>query len=982
MTMVEAPSFPPAEWNETAREYPALLLHEAFEAQVARAPDAIALRFRDSVLTYRELNDHADDLARRLAALGAGPNSLVAVCMERSLEMVVALYATLKAGAAYVPIDPEYPADRIEFMVEDTAAPILVTQPAIAGRFDGAATQVIALDLAAAVQGEGEHSPVEGSGRAPAKPTLDDLAYVIYTSGSTGKPKGAMNTHRGIVNRIFWMQEAFGLTPDDRVIQKTPFSFDVAGWEFFWPLLFGAQLVIAEPGGHRDSSYLAELIMERGITTIHFVPSMLQLFLEDPRAGACTSLRRVICSGEALPKAVQDRFFSRLDAELHNLYGPTEAAIDVTWWACDPASTLAFVPIGKPVANTQMHVVDESLQPVPVGTAGELIIGGVQVGRGYLNRPELTAERFIDDHLSGRPGARLYRTGDLARYLPDGNIEFLGRSDFQVKIRGFRVELGEIEAALEAIPGVRQAVVMARERAGGDKDLVAYVSQADGSAQANEALRATLLERLPAYMVPTTFVQIERFPLSPNGKVDRKALPAPTRARPELGTPFAPPRSKLERLIAEIWQDVLDVDAVGVDDRFFELGGTSLQAARFVNEMQTRLHEQIFVVSLFGAPSVAEYAAFLQEQYPASVARLVGSDVVAVGAAPRAARITEGDVARLQAAVPRGDTSPEPGAERNPPAIFILSPPRSGTTLLRIMLAGHRDLFSASELQLLGFGTMRERADAYTGRFSGWLDGLIRSVMEIEGLDADAAKASIRAAEAEGVTTKAFYRRLQDEIRPRLLVDKSPSYAMDPGALRKAEADFDGALYIHLVRDPVPMIESFARHHMDQVLHIGEHPFGPRQLAELLWTISHRNIGEFLAGVPPERWVRIRFEELVTDPATQMESLCRRLGLPFDPGVLQPYEGVESKMVDGVYPESAPMGDPNFLARGRIDPSTAQAGARSAEAVELGAPTIELATSLGYDVGSGGDADDRRSRRASFARQRELRMSGRRRDVA
>jgi len=433
-------------------------------------------------------------------------------------------------------------------------------------------------------------------------------------------------------------------------------------------------------------------------------------------------------------------------------------------------------------------------------------------------------------------------------------------------------------------------------------------------------------------------------------------------------------------LIADLWQGVLDIERVGVDDRFFELGGTSLQAARFVNEMQTRLGESIFVVSLFGAPSVANYGAFLQEQYPAAVARLVGSDVVAVGSPTRVTPITEADIARLQAAVPVGNASVVTG-DRNPPAIFILSPPRSGTTLLRIMLAGHRDLFSASELQLLGFATMQERADAYTGRFSGWLDGLIRTLMEIEGLDAEAAKAAIHAAESEGVTTKAFYRRLQDAIRPRLLVDKSPSYAMDPAALRKAEADFDGARYIHLVRQPGPMIESFARHHMDQVLHIGEHPFAPRQLAEALWTASHRNVLEFLAGVPPERWVRVRFEELVTDPDAQMESLCRALGLPFDPAVLQPYEGVESKMVDGVYPESAPMGDPNFLARGRIDPSTAQASGPSGDAAPLGAPTVELAATFGYDVGGDG-SDGRRSRRASFARQRELRTSGRQRDVA
>ena len=405
--------------------------------------------------------------------------------------MVVALYATLKAGSAYVPIDPEYPADRVSFMLGDTAAPILLTQGELAGRFRGAAL-VIPVDLISR----------ELANRPPADPplsgTLDDLAYVIYTSGSTGQPKGAMITHRAISNRIHWMQEAYALTADDRVLQKTPFSFDVSVWEFFWPLLFGAELVIAEPGGHRDSTYLTKVIMERGITTIHFVPSMLQLFLEDPRAGSCTSLSRVICSGEALPKALQDRFFARLDARLYNLYGPTEAAVDVTAWTCDPHSTLSFVPIGKPVANTRMYIVDAEMRPVPVGTEGELCIGGIQVARGYLNRPELTAERFVDDPFSERPGDRLYRTGDLARYMPDGNIEFLGRSDFQVKIRGFRVELGEIEAALESIPGVRQAIVVARERSSGDLELVAYVSSSDGNTVPDGILRARLLAQLPS----------------------------------------------------------------------------------------------------------------------------------------------------------------------------------------------------------------------------------------------------------------------------------------------------------------------------------------------------------------------------------------------------------------------------------------------------------------------------------------------------
>jgi amino acid adenylation domain-containing protein len=973
---------PLPEWNRTERNYPVDTLHAAFEAQVARSPDAIAISFRDTALTYRELNDRADALSARLRDLGAGPGSLTAVCLERSLEMVIALYATLKAGSAYVPIDPEYPADRVEFMLADTDAPILLTQSALVDRFAGSRATVVAVDGPS-----GHHDAVAAAGTPRGAAGLDDLAYVIYTSGSTGQPKGAMNTHRAISNRIEWMQDAFRLTPDDRVLQKTPFSFDVSVWEFFWPLRFGAELVIAEPGGHRDSSYLSQVISERGITTIHFVPSMLQLFLEDPRAGECVTLRRVICSGEALPKAVQDRFFRRLDAELHNLYGPTEAAVDVTWWACDPSSDLSFVPIGKPIANTQIHILDEAMAAVPVGTAGELYIGGVQVGRGYLNRAELTAERFVPDPFSTTPGARLYRTGDLSRWMPDGNVEFLGRADFQVKIRGFRVELGEIEAALEGIEGIRQAIVAARERSSGDLELVAYVAKVEDG-PGNEAIKAALSSRLPAYMVPTTFVVLDQFPLSPNGKVDRKALPAPPRVRPDVDTPYVAPRSGLERLVAGKWREILEIDRVGVHDRFFELGGTSLQAARFVNEMQAELRESIFVVSLFTAPSVAEFAAFLREQYPAAVARLVGADAVGTIRQLRASPVSEADVARLRAAVPPlpegGDEAGPATGERNPPAMFILSPPRSGTTLLRIMLAGHRDLFAASELQLLGFQTLRQRAAAYTGRFSNWLDGAIRTMMTVEGLGADDAKAAIQAATDDDLTTRAFYARLQAAVAPRMLVDKSPSYALDLATLRKAERDFDGARYVHLVRHPAAMIDSFERHHMDQVLYLEDHPFSPRQLAELVWTISHRTILEFLDGIPRERWVRLRFEDLVTEPAGQMELLCRRLGLSFDPAVLQPYEGLDAKMVDGVYPESAPMGDPGFLAHGRIDASAAAAANAESTATPLGRPTLELAAQLGYDVGGEGidvgarsEPDERRARLDGLARQRELRRAGR-----
>ena len=553
-------------------------------------------------------------------------------------------------------------------------------------------------------------------------------------------------------------------------------------------------------------------------------------------------------------------------------------------------------------------------------------------------------------------------------------IEFLGRADFQVKIRGFRVELGEIEAALEAADGVRQAVVVARERSAGDLDLVAYVSHPDVAAPPEPELRAWLAARLPEYMLPTRFITVERFVLTASGKIDRGSLPTPARVRPELETAFVAPRTEIERLIADKWAAILDLDRVGIHDRFFELGGTSLQAARFVNQMQTELGESIFVVTLFSAPSVAEYAAFVENQYPTALTRRLGSSPPGGERSATRTPITQADLDRLRDAVPqvaRGETRADSDA-KNPPAIFVLSPPRSGTTLLRIMLAGHGDLFAASELQLLGFETMRQRASAYSGRFSNWLDGAVRTVMDVMALDAEAAKDYIGAAEADDLTTKQFYARLQAAVAPRVLVDKSPSYALDAGTLRKAERDFEQPRYIHLVRDPRAMIGSFERHHMEQVLYLDEHPFDSRQLAELVWTLSHRTIVDFLADVPDERWYRLRFEDLVADPTAAMQALCGHLELPFDPALARPYERLEDKMVDGVYAESAPMGDPGFLGHGRIDPSLARTPDKLEGGAALGLPTQELAAVLGYREGSVDHRDGRREQR-SLARQRDLR---------
>jgi amino acid adenylation domain-containing protein len=444
------------EWNDTAAEYPRdKCIHQLFEEQVARTPDAVAVVFEAQHLTYRELDERADCLAHRLRDLGVGPEILVGICMERSLEMVVALLGILKAGGAYVPIDPDYPAERVAFMITDAGSPVLLTQSHLVARLPKESAHLMVLDADWKRISSASETAVQTG------VTSTNLAYMIYTSGSTGQPKGALNTHRGICNRLLWMQDQYKLSAQDVVMQKTPFSFDVSVWEFFWPLIAGAQLALAKPGGHKDVAYLVQFIRDHHVTTLHFVPPMLRAFLAEPMVETCRSLRRVVCSGEALPHGLQQEFFARLDAQLHNLYGPTEAAVDVTHWTCRRDSDLRIVPIGRPVANTQCYILDGQMQPLPVGIPGELHLGGVQVGRGYHNRPDLTAEKFIPNPFSSEPGARLYKTGDLCRYLPDGNIEFLGRLDHQVKIRGFRIELGEIEAVLGNHPAVQSAVVVA-----------------------------------------------------------------------------------------------------------------------------------------------------------------------------------------------------------------------------------------------------------------------------------------------------------------------------------------------------------------------------------------------------------------------------------------------------------------------------------------------------------------------------------------
>ncbi len=599
-------------WNQTGVEYPAgagACLHELFEAQAGRTPAAVAVVFEHRHLTYDELNRRANRLAHHLREAGVGPDVPVAICAERSLEMVVGLLAVLKAGGAFVPVDPGYPAARVAFMLNDINAPVVLAQHTLIDLLPvPAAARVVDLD-------DARWTAAGNTANPPLAVTGANLAYIIYTSGSTGTPKGAMIPHRAIVNHLQWMHATFPLDANDAVLQKTEFSFDVAVWEFFAPLHVGARLVVARAGGHQDPAYLAQAIVDHRITVLQLVPSLLRMLLVTREFTNCASLRHVFCGGEVMTADLPRLFYAALDARLHNMYGPTEAAIDSLYYSVPPGHGGDAVPIGRPVANTHAYVLDAHREPVPVGVPGELYLGGAQVGCGYYNQPALSAASFIPDIFCAKAGGRLYRTGDLVRYLPDGNLEFLGRVDEQVKLRGFRIELGEIESALRQHPSVREVAVVMSGSTAPDQRLAAYVTVA-GSPPAATELRSFLKQRLPEYMVPAALVVLDRLPLTANGKLDRQALPAPNSQLHETARDHIAPRRRTEQLLADIWASLFQLSAIGVRDNFFDLGGDSLMLVALIDKINRRLGVSVSVPQLFRNPTLEQMALVIDRQRP------------------------------------------------------------------------------------------------------------------------------------------------------------------------------------------------------------------------------------------------------------------------------------------------------------------------------------------------------------------------------
>jgi amino acid adenylation domain-containing protein len=591
------------DWNKTAAEYPReKCVHELFAEQVAAKPKAVAVVFGDESLTYEELDWRANQLAHHLKFLGARPDTLVAVSMERSLEMVIALLGTLKAGAAYVPLDPAFPAERLRFMLDDSKASLLLTRAAEKERLGELPAKVRAICL----DTDWRLICEERDDEMPVPMTPENLAYVIYTSGSTGWPKGVQIPHRAVVNFLHSMRREPGLTSADTLLAVTSISFDIAGLEIFLPLTTGARVVLASVEEISDAARMKALIRSSGATVMQATPSFWQFLVEADWFG--DRRIKVLCGGEALSRQLADKLLERA-GEVWNLYGPTETTIWSALGKVMPGTSPIF--IGRPIANTQIYLLDAHLQPVPVGVPGELHIGGDGVARGYLNRPELTQARFIEDPFGG---TRLYKTGDLARYRPGGAIECLGRNDFQIKLRGHRIDLGEIESVLRRFPNVCEAVVLLREDERGQKRLVAYLQRSSHPSPDAGMLQQFLKAKLPDYMMPSAFVVLDNFPLTPNGKINRKALPPPVAERPEAKHGFTPPRTPTEEGLAKIWRELLGQSVIGIDDNFFETGGHSLLAMQMMARVRSDFQAEISLRNIFEAPTIAELATILERK--------------------------------------------------------------------------------------------------------------------------------------------------------------------------------------------------------------------------------------------------------------------------------------------------------------------------------------------------------------------------------
>ncbi len=938
------------EWNQTQTDYPAnSSIPELFDRQVTKTPNAVAVCFNSLCYTYKELSGKSNQLAHLLIERGVEPGHLVALYMERSLDMIIGFLAILKAGAAYVPLDVSYPKERLSFILKDTKASILLTKTELLEELPDGNAVSLAIDNIQLLADYSIASPAVIN-----KPL--DPAYVIYTSGSTGIPKGVIVPHRAVI-RLIMNTDYVQIKENHIIAQASNAAFDAATFEIWGALLNGAKLIAIPKDVMLSTQSFVQALKDKKISHLFLTTALFNQIAAE-NSSAFKTLNTVMFGGEMVnPPSVRKIKLGEPPQNLLHVYGPTENTTFSTWYKVGAiADSDTNVPIGKPIAHSTAYIFDKNLRIAPIGVPGELFVGGDGLALEYLNRPDLTKERFIINPFDASGKSKLYKTGDLVRYLPDGNIEFLARIDQQVKIRGFRIELGEIESVLKTHPVVKDAVVLARQDNPGDKTLTAYiVSEAEQEMKAS-VLRSFLLEKLPDYMVPFSWVEMDRIPLTPNGKVDKKALPAPDQSRPDLEGKYVAPRNGLEQFLCAVWEEILSIDKVGIHDNFFELGGNSLKAAVFANRLQKEFGEVTHVSVVFKAPTIAELAGYIVNYYPQLARERFELDdtvnqiykLIDLGE-EKISKIGQSQIDAIRSIITPLQPRKEALSSKNPSAVFVLSPPRSGSTLLRVMLAGNKKLFSPPELDLLSFNTLQEREEAFSqDGLEIWLEATVRAIKELKNTDVQEAKKIMAGFVSQNLSVKQFYYELQQWMGDKILVDKSPTYPFDPEILKRAEQDFESPKYIHLLRHPYAMIYSFIEAKLDKNFFRYKHDFTRRELGELIYIISHQNINRFLQNIPAERQFRMKFEEMVVNPYEEMIRLCHFLEIDFDPDMLNPYQG--DKMTDGVTGNSQMVGDFKFYLRKNIDTGVTDRWRKNHKQDFLSDTGWELAKNFNYPV--------------------------------
>lgn len=894
-------------------------------------PARVAVRFAGQEVTYSELVGRINRLSYVLEKMGVKAGSLVAIGLDRSIEMVVSIFSIWKTGAAFIPLDPNYPEKRLTQMLEDAMPSVLIGNTDHQSKLAVPGIEFLQYD-----------SDFRDDSKLSTKPTClksEALAYLIYTSGSTGKPKGVQISHGALKNFLLGIQQWLQMTESDTLLAVTTLSFDISILEMVLPLIVGSTLVVVDRQVSTEGHRLASAIEETGTTFLQATPATWRLLLDADWKGK--SDLTIICGGENFPRPLAEALLEK-GKRIFNVYGPTEATI----WATIKQVTSGKGPvsIGRALPNYEAHVLNDSLEPVAQGEIGQLYIGGESLAIGYLNRPEETSQRFIF-HPSG---ARLYATGDMVREESDGNLMFVGRGDTQVKIRGFRVELGDIEMQLNALKVVKECVVLLREDKFNEKKLVAYIVLQNSVDRELLNLRKQLASVLPHYMIPHYFVELEEFPKTPNNKVDRKGL-ASREISVQTDRPPVVFDDPLESFLQKVWTKVLRSTVTDREDDFFDLGGDSILAAMITNHLQDWLGEVVWPVALFDAPTIPSLAGYLRNNYPSAIEKKLPAAQVK---SPENASslIDRAMLDKFNSLIPSIRHFPLP-EKKNPRAIFILTPPRSGSTLLRVMLAGNPVLFAPPEIELLSFNTMGERLQEFSGRERYRLEGMTRAVMEIKNCNVDEAQEIISEYEKQDTPVSEFYGIIQSWLGKRILVDKTPANSLDIDLLKRVDDYFDDPLYIHLTRHPLGMIRSFMKARLSEVFFRRvTHDFSAREVSELIWLRCHQNILTLLETIPDDRKHRLSFEGLTGSPEETMHELCGFMDIEFHYEMVKPEKDKDKKMTDGLHDISKMMGDPKFHSHKKIDPMIAYTWKKDMDVSSLGELTRSIAGELGYDT--------------------------------